>query len=278
MSARNLKTHRTFGGKTQFWEHDSVTTKTKMKFSTFTPEGPVTGALVWLSGLTCTDENFITKAGAQRRLNEKNLMVICPDTSPRGLSLPYEHETDDFGSGAGFYLNATTDGYRDHYRMSDYIMKDILGILREQFAVHASKISISGHSMGGHGALTLGLRFPDQFRSVSAFSPIVNPVAAPWGQKAFTGYLGGDQEIWKTFDATELIKQGRRHRQTLLIDQGSADPFLEKQLLTDNFTKACREAGQEVRVNMREGYDHSYYFISTFIDSHIDFHAESLKL
>lgn len=276
MSAKNLKTHKTFSGLTQFWEHESKVTKTKMKFSTFIPEGQVKGCLIWLSGLTCTDENFITKAGAQRHLAEKGLMVICPDTSPRGLQLPHEHEADDFGSGAGFYLNATTEGYRDHYKMSDYVSEELIGLIQSQFGIAADKISISGHSMGGHGALTLGLRFPEKFRSVSAFSPIVNPMNAPWGQKAFKGYLGDDQSTWKAYDATELVKAGRRHPRSLLIDQGSADPFLEKQLLTRNFEEACQKADQKVLVNMRESYDHSYYFISTFIDSHIDFHAAAL--
>lgn len=268
-----LKAHKSFEGLTQFWQHESRCTKTVMKFSSFVPAGPVKGCLIWLSGLTCTDENFITKAGAQRRLAEKQMMVICPDTSPRGLNLPGEHEADDFGSGAGFYLNATTPGYKDHYRMSDYITDEIYTLVQSHFGVSAEQISISGHSMGGHGALTLGLKFPEKFKSVSAFSPIVNPVQAPWGQKAFNGYLGQDQATWSEYDATLLVQKGRRHPGTILIDQGLKDPFLEKQLLTNHFTKACEQAGQSVTVKMREGYDHSYYFISTFIDSHIDFHA-----
>lgn len=271
MNAKQLKSHKTFTGLTRFWEHDSVATGTKMKFSTFTPGGDVKGCLIWLSGLTCTDENFITKAGAQKYLDEKGLMVICPDTSPRGLNLPSEHEADDFGSGASFYLNATTPEYRDHYRMSDYIVEELYSLIKSQFGVNA--ISISGHSMGGHGALTLGLRFPEKFRSVSAFSPIVNPVAAPWGRKAFAGYLGDDETMWAQYDACELIKAGRCHLRTILVDQGSADPFLEKQLMTGRFVDACRAVGQSAEVNMREGFDHSYYFISSFIPGHVAFHS-----
>lgn len=276
MSLQPLKTHKSFEGQTQFWEHESRVTKTKMKFSTFIPQGTVKGCLIWLSGLTCTDENFITKAGAQRRLAEKGLMVICPDTSPRGLNLPGEHEADDFGSGAGFYLNATTAGYKDHYRMFDYINEELYSLIQSQFSIRADQISISGHSMGGHGALILGLRHPEKYRSVSAFSPIVHPTQVPWGQKAFKGYLGEDQSAWSSYDATELVRQGRKHPKTILIDQGTKDPFLEKQLRTVDFANAAEGAKLSVKINMREGYDHSYYFIATFIDSHLDFHASQL--
>lgn len=272
-----LKTHKTFEGKTQFWEHESVSTKTKMKFSTFIPAGTVRGCLIWLSGLTCTDENFITKAGAQKVLAEKGLMVICPDTSPRGLQLPQEHDSWDFGSGASFYLDATTPGYKDHYRMETYIADELHSLIQKEFKIPANKISIFGHSMGGHGALTLGLRHPQKFVSVSAFSPIVNPVNAPWGVKAFTGYLGENKTVWAEHDATELVRSGKRHPQALLVDQGSDDEFLTKgQLLIDNLTKVCKEAGQKLEVNMREGYDHSYYFISSFVENHIEFHSRLL--
>lgn len=268
-----LKTHKSFEGVTQFWEHESKETKTKMKFSTFMPKGGAPkGALIWLSGLTCTDENFITKAGAQRYLNENNLMVVCPDTSPRGTNLPGEHDAYDFGSGAGFYVNATTPGYKDHYRMYNYIVEELYSLVQSKFGV--SRISISGHSMGGHGALIIGLREPTKFKSVSAFSPIVNPVNAPWGQKAFTGYFGENKEEWKNWDATELIKSGKKHPNKLLIDQGLADEFYEKQLLTNHLKEAAVSKTQPVEVNLREGYDHSYYFISTFIESHIKFHAQ----
>lgn len=276
MSATCLKTHKSFGGTTQFWEHESSSTKTKMKFSTFTPSGPVKGAILWLSGLTCTDENFITKAGAQKRLEEKGLMVICPDTSPRGLNLPGEHDAYDFGSGASFYVDATTEGYRDHYRMFTYIAQELPALVKAQFGV--TKLSIMGHSMGGHGALVLALRNPTVFKSVSAFSPIVNPTQCPWGQKALPGYLGGDAAAQAKYDATELVKSGARFPGTILIDQGTKDEFYEKkQLLPENFEAAARAQDQAVRVNYRDGYDHSYYFISTFIDSHIDHHAAALS-
>lgn len=272
-----LKSHKTFSGHTEFWEHESTSTKTKMKFSTFIPENrSPDGALIWLSGLTCTDENFITKAGAQKYLAEQNLMVICPDTSPRGLDLPGEHDSYDFGSGASFYVDALTDGYRDHYRMYSYVTSELYQLLQKEFKVR--RVSISGHSMGGHGALVIGLRETDKFASISAFSPIVNPTQCPWGQKAFAGYLGGsEKEKWSQYDASELIKKGRRHPGTILVDQGTSDEFLEKQLLTENLKTVAREAGQKLEVNYREAYDHSYYFISTFIQSHIEFHARALK-
>ena len=271
-----LKTHKTFNGKTQFWSHDSNVTKTKMKFSTFIPDGEVKGCLIWLSGLTCTDENFITKAGAQKVLGENNLMIICPDTSPRGLALPGEHESYDFGSGAGFYINATTEGYRHHYLMNDYINEELYQILQLQFKMN--RIAIFGHSMGGHGALVLGLNNSHKYSSISAFSPIVNPMNCPWGQKAFKGYLGEDKSTWKQYDACELIKANKKHEHPILIDQGLADEFyLNGQLLTENFDKACAENNQKVEIHFREGFDHSYYFISTFVESHILFHAQFLK-
>lgn len=247
-----------------------------MKFSTFIPTGEVKGALIWLSGLTCTDENFITKAGAQKYLAEKKLMVICPDTSPRGLNLPNEHDAYDFGSGAGFYVNATTPGYKDYYRMYDYIAEEIYGILNTQFSVQ-NKISISGHSMGGHGALTIGLKEKNKFRSISAFSPIVNPTQVPWGQKAFQGYFGDDKDLWLDHDACALVKSGLKHSSPILLDQGTNDDFLCKQLFPENFQAACGSVGQELKLRMHDGYDHSYYFISTFIKDHIDFHADYLK-
>lgn len=274
-----LKEHKTFGGKTSFWSHESVVTKTEMKFSTFIPQNinssqNIEGCIIWLSGLTCNEENFITKSGVQKYLQDSNFMVICPDTSPRGLKLEAEHESYDFGSGAGFYINATLEGYKDHYLMFDYISLELHKIILDEFlaASKSPKISICGHSMGGHGALILGLNFPEKYQSVSAFSPIANPTNCPWGQKAFTGYLGENQDSWKKYDACELVKSGKLHPQKILIDQGSKDEFLEKQLLTQNFIDACKTSGQTLEVNFREGYDHSYYFISSFIESHLKFH------
>jgi S-formylglutathione hydrolase len=271
-----LKRHQCFGGTVQFAEHDSKETGTAMKFSTFVPEGKIRGCLIWLSGLTCTEENFMAKAGAEKMLAEAGLMVICPDTSPRGLSLPGEHDSWDFGSGAGFYVDATTPGYKDHYRMYSYVTKELYELVQKEFPVE-DRLSISGHSMGGHGALVIGLREKSKFKSVSAFSPIVNPLKAPWGQKAFPGYLGEDQKLWATYDACELVRSGLKRSEPILIDQGSADDFLEKQLLTANFTAVCAERGQKADVRMQTAYDHSYYFISTFIGDHIRFHAEYLR-
>lgn len=271
-----LKTHKTFEGLTQFWEHDSRETKTLMKFSTFTPPGPVRGAIIWLSGLTCTDENFITKAGAQKYLADAGLAVVCPDTSPRGLNLPGEHDAYDFGSGAGFYVNATTPDYKTNYRMYSYIADELYHIVQSQFKVDG-RISISGHSMGGHGAMIIGLREKGKFKSISAFAPIVNPSQCPWGQKAFTGYFGDDHSAWKNYDSCELVKAGINHERPILIDQGLDDQFFEKELLTDNFVKGCAGQKQKADVHYRAGYDHSYYFISTFIENHIRFHAEWLR-
>lgn len=267
------KRHRTFAGETCFAEHESNVTKTKMKFSFFNPASNKSKhAVIWLSGLTCTEENFITKAGAQAYLSENDALVICPDTSPRGLDLPGEHDSYDFGSGAGFYVNALTDGYKDHYKMYDYIVKEVLPIAAN-FGVE--KISLSGHSMGGHGALVLGLNEPDLFHSVSAFSPIVNPMSCPWGKKAFSGYLGeANFDEWKKYDACELVLSGKT-RNKILVDQGLNDEFYENQLQTPNFEKACEQAGQDLQVKYRDGYDHSYYYISTFINEHLEFHLSS---
>lgn len=272
---QKLKAHKTFGGVTAFWTHESRETKTPMKFSSFVPDGPVKGCLIWLSGLTCTEENFITKAGAQRYLAEHQLMVIAPDTSPRGLQLPHEHESYDFGSGAGFYLDARTPAYDQHYRMESYIVRELVPLIHDQFG--QSKLGLFGHSMGGHGALTLGLKYPALFASVSAFSPIVNPSVAPWGIKAFEGYLGSDRTLWRQHDSCELLKSGQRHPRPILIHQGTADEFLDKQLMTRNFEEAARSVDQDHAVVYAEGYDHSYYFIATFIEDHIRHHAGILS-
>jgi len=247
-------------------------TKTAMKFSVFIPDSKQTpsGCLIWLSGLTCNEENFITKAGAIPYLAEKNMMVICPDTSPRGLDLPGEHDSWDFGSGAGFYLTAQTEGYKDHYNMYDYINEEIYGMVISAFAVDQQQISLCGHSMGGHGALVIGLKNPTKYKRISAFAPIVHPLACPWGQKAFSGYLGNaNQASWSAWDATELVKSGHQHPATIRIEQGRADDFFTEQLLTDHFQQACDASGQAVEIRYHDGYDHSYYFISTFIKDHI---------
>lgn len=275
MELNKTKSNKVFDGQTNVYKHQSAITKTEMTFSTFEPGESVNNCIIWLSGLTCTEENFITKAGAQRYLKGSDTMILCPDTSPRGLDLPGEHDGYDFGSGAGFYLNATTQGYKDHYHMYDYIMKEIIPLAKEKFEV--SKFSIMGHSMGGHGALILGLREASVFTSVSAFSPIVNPTQCPWGEKAFKGYLGDNKADWNQYDATELLKAGHKRSDTLLIEQGLDDEFFEGQLRTGNLESVAAEVGQSVTVNYRKGYDHSYYFISTFIEDHINFHLKALS-
>ena len=269
-----LKSHKCFDGLVQFRSHESHETSTPMSFATFMPATKLRGCVIWLSGLTCTDENFLTKAGAQRYLNENGLMAVCPDTSPRGLTLPDEHTSWDFGSGAGFYVDATTPGYRDHYRMYSYVTKELYGWIQQEHPVE-NRISVMGHSMGGHGALVMALREPAKFKSVSAFSPITNPTRAPWGEKAFLGYLGEDRTQWNSYDATSLVESGRRAPSVMLIDQGTNDEFLEKQLLTPNLIAACKSA-EHVNVRMQAGYDHSYYFISSFIAEHVAFHAKHL--
>ncbi len=276
MNITEIKSVKTFEGHTKYFEHDSRMTKTKMKFSTFIPKSEkIDSAIIWLSGLTCTEENFITKAGAQNYLKDTNTMIICPDTSPRGLDLPGEHESYDFGSGAGFYVNATSEGYKDHYRMYDYVTIELVEVLKDFFKV--SNLAIMGHSMGGHGALVLGLRNENLFKSVSAFSPIVNPLECPWGQKALKGYLGESLEGASDYDATKLVASGVKRADTILIDQGLADEFYPDQLLTSNLEKVASEAGQKLEVKYREGYDHSYFYISTFIGEHIKFHLQNLK-
>lgn len=274
-----IKTQKCFEGFVEYYKHQSSITKTEMKFSLFRPKAKTekfAGGLIWLSGLTCTEENFITKAGAQQYAIDHNLVFICPDTSPRGLDLPGEHESYDFGSGAGFYVDATTDGYKDHYKMYSYINDEIYNFLNDEFNLNGN-ISIFGHSMGGHGALVIGLKNPEKYKSISAFSPIVNPINCQWGQKAFNGYLGSDKGLWEQYDACALVENfSKTHAKPILIDQGLDDQFFKEQLLTENFEEVNYESGQELIVNYSEGYDHSYYFISSFVKNHIDFHSEYL--
>ncbi|MDD4975378.1 MAG: S-formylglutathione hydrolase [Bacteriovorax sp.] len=270
-----LKSHKTFNGLTQFWSHDSLETKTEMKFSTFIPEGTVKGCIVWLSGLTCNEENFITKAGSQKILSELGLMVIAPDTSPRGLNLPGEHDSYDFGSGAGFYVDATEAPYESNYRMYSYIASELYDLIQNEFKV--KNISIMGHSMGGHGAIVIGLKNPDKFKAVSAFSPIVNPSVAPWGMKALSGYLGSEKSAWSQYDSVELLIAGKSHPSTILIHQGTNDEFWKTQLMTENFIETANSTNQKHLVKFCEGFDHSYYFIASFIEEQIIHHAQYLK-
>ena len=250
-----------------------------MQFAVYQPpqaaDGPVP-VLWYLSGLTCTEENFTVKAGAQRYAAEHGMMLVAPDTSPRGANIAGEDDSYDFGSGAGFYVNATEAPWSSNYRMYDYIVHELQVLIMQQFPADATRQGITGHSMGGHGALTLGLRNSNLYRSISAFSPICAPSQCPWGDKALGGYLGADKESWKAHDATELIKTGARSGHRILIDQGDADQFLHDQLKPELFQAACNNAGQAVEIRMQPGYDHSYYFISSFIGDHIAFHANCL--
>lgn len=261
---------KSFGGPLTFYEHPSTETKTPMRFSVFVPKEPVQKVLIWLSGLTCTDENFMMKAGALKYASEHGLALVAPDTSPRGLELPGEHDRWDFGSGAGFYLDATQLPWKDHYRMESYVVKELPILLDNQLGFKGP-YALSGHSMGGHGALTLGLKYPELFSSVSAFAPIVAPSQVPWGQYAFSRYLGEEEGSWSQYDACCLVRE-RGYRGKILVDQGDADASLETQLRPRLFEDACRDAGVELDMRMQEGYDHGYFFVSTFIEDHLKFH------
>jgi S-formylglutathione hydrolase len=268
---------RCFGGMVHAAVHASRATGTSMRLSVFVPpaaaRGPVP-VLYWLSGLTCTDDNFTTKAGAQRYAAEHGLVLVAPDTSPRGDDVP-DDDAWDLGKGAGFYVDATEAPWRTHYRMYTYVTEELPALVAERFPVLPDRVGISGHSMGGHGALVCALRNPGKYRSVSAFSPIVSPSRVPWGHKAFAAYLGSDRERWKEWDATELVAR-TRVPMAILVDQGDADEFLEPQLRPELFAAACAKAGQPLRLRMQPGYDHSYFFVATFIGDHIEHHARAL--
>jgi len=267
-----------FGGKVIKYQHESKAVGTPMVFTAYVPPnaGSDTPVIYWLSGLTCTDDNFTHKAGAQQFAAKHGVVLVAPDTSPRGLELPGEHEAYDFGSGAGFYINATQEPWSSNYRMYDYIVSELPAVCKQVLPV-GDAASIMGHSMGGHGALTIAMKNPGMYRSVSAFSPICNPVQCAWGEKAFTGYLGDDREEWKAHDATELVKKYTGPDLHLLIDQGTADNFYPAQLLPANFDQACKEAGIALDLRLHEEYDHSYYFIASFMEDHIKHHATVLK-
>ena len=266
-----------FGGWQDVYEHASATLGCTMRFAIYLPpqaaDGPVP-VLYWLSGLTCTEQNFITKAGAQRYAAEHGVAIVAPDTSPRGDDVA-DGEGYDLGKGAGFYVNATQAPWAAHYRMYDYVVDELPALVEANFPVTSAR-AISGHSMGGHGALTIALKNPGRYRSVSAFSPIVAPMQVPWGQKAFAAYLGDDREAWKAWDTVELIRQAREQL-PLLVDQGDADEFLQGQLKPELLQAAAAEAGHPLTLRMQPGYDHSYYFIASFIGDHIAHHAAALK-
>jgi len=267
----------TFGGEIQRVQHRSTACDCDMTFGIYLPpqakERPVP-TLYWLSGLTCTDENFMTKAGAQRVAAELGIAIVCPDTSPRGTNLPGEHDDWDFGSGAGFYLNATQEPWSRNYRMYDYVAKELPVLISGHFPVN-DRCGISGHSMGGHGALTCYLKNPGKYRSVSAFSPICHPSGCSWGQKALSNYLGEDRNDWIEYDAALLIGDAVE-RLPLLIDQGTSDEWLSDQLKPGALEQACIASHYPLELRMQKGYDHGYYFISTFIEDHLRHHAKAL--
>ena len=268
---------KNFGGWTKMFSHPSESCGGEMKFSVFLPPQAESGnvpVLYWLSGLTCNHENFITKAGAQQYAAQSGIMLVAPDTSPRGAGVQGEDDDYDLGSGASFYINATEDKWAANYRMEDYIIHELPKIIGVNFPVVKGKESIFGHSMGGHGALTLALKNPGRFCSVSAFSPICAPSQCQWGEKVFTNYLGENRESWKKHDANELI-QNSTLEIPLLIDQGGDDPFLEKELNFELFRNTCEKRNQKLTARLQSGYDHSYYFISTFMEDHIKHHAKA---
>ncbi|KAL4709203.1 hypothetical protein ACJJTC_008131 [Scirpophaga incertulas] len=279
-----VSANKIFGGYQKVYSHESSVLKCKMNFSIFLPpqaEGDVKLPVVYyLSGLTCSEQNFITKSGFQRYAAHHGIIVVGPDTSPRGVKIPGDDESWDFGQSAGFYLDAIRDPWSTNYKMGTYLNKELFELILTAFSnvANPDRIGIMGHSMGGHGALVSTLRNPGLYKSVSAFAPICNPMKCPWGEKAFKGYLGEDKSKWIEWDATELVKKYDGPPLTLLIDQGAGDKFyIEKQLLPENLVEACRSAEVPVILNLRDGYDHSYYYISTFIGEHFDFHAKILK-
>lgn len=272
-----VERHVCHEGYQEVWTHASSTLQCEMRFAIYLPSAALRGqpcpVLYWLSGLTCTEQNFITKSGAQRYAAEHGLIIVAPDTSPRGDEVA-DDPSYDLGKGAGFYVNATRQPWAKHYRMYDYVVEELPALIEAQFPATQAR-SISGHSMGGHGALTIALRNPARYRSVSAFSPIVAPSQVPWGEKAFTAYLGDDRQAWKEYDAVELVKAGA-DRLPLRIDQGGGDEFLDKQLKPELLRAACDATGHPLELNLRAGYDHSYYFIASFIDDHLRHHAQAL--
>jgi len=278
MSLTRLSSQHCFGGLQQRFSHHASSLNCEMQFSVFLPPQANQGkvpALFWLSGLTCTDENFSSKAGAQRYAAELGIALIIPDTSPRGAEVAVATDGAwDLGLGAGFYLNATEQPWAKHYQMADYISKELVALIAEHFPV-SSKRGISGHSMGGHGALTLALRNPDLFHSVSAFSPICAPSQCPWGDKAFRHYLGDDQSTWQQYDASALLAAAKAPW-PLLVDIGDADPFLSNQLKPELLQAAAKQHNSALTLRLQPGYDHSYYFIASFIGEHLAFHAAQL--
>ncbi|MEK8089594.1 S-formylglutathione hydrolase [Thermithiobacillus plumbiphilus] len=274
-----LAEHQCFDGAVHYYRHPSKACDAPMRFGIYLPpqasQGPLP-VLYYLAGLTCTEETFLIKGGAQRLAAELGIILVAPDTSPRDTGIAGEDTDWDFGSGAGFYLDASEAPWAQHYRMYSYVTAELPALLAEHFPVDPQRHSIFGHSMGGHGALVCALKNPDRYRSVSAFAPIGAPMQSPWGEKAFSGYLGADRASWRAWDASELVRE-HQLASPILIDQGTADKFLHAQLKPELFEAACRESGQRLELRLQPGYDHSYYFISSFMAEHLRFHAAYLK-
>jgi S-formylglutathione hydrolase len=281
MALETISEHRCFGGLQGFYRHESASIGLPMRFAVYQPpraQGRQVPVLFYLAGLTCTEETFPIKAGAQRVAAQSGLMLVACDTSPRNTGIPGEADDWEFGAGAGFYVNATQLPWSKYFRMYDYVLKDLRETVLEHFPGNGRALSIFGHSMGGHGALVLALRNPDVYRSVSAFAPISAPTRCPWGQKALPRYLGNDPAEWARYDAVEILKARKaRMFEQILVDQGTADKFLPQgQLLPELLEAACAEAGQPLKLRRQDGYGHDYYFIGTFMEDHVRFHAETL--
>lgn len=275
---KRIEQHASVGGRQEVWQHVSETLGCDMKVAVYLPEQALQGVtcpvLYWLSGLTCSEQNFITKAGAQAHAARHGIIVVAPDTSPRGETVAND-AAYDLGQGAGFYVNAVQSPWAAHYRMHDYVADELPALIEQHFPAGNSR-GIFGHSMGGHGALITALRHPGRYRSVSAFSPIVAPSQVPWGHKAFSAYLGTDRDEWRAWDTVELIAAPRQERLPLLVDQGEADEFLSTQLKPELLQEACKASHHPLTLRMQPGYDHSYYFIATFLGDHFDHHASYL--
>jgi len=280
MTIESISSTKAFGGWHKQYSHHSSTLNCAMRFAIYLPpqaESQAVPVLYWLSGLTCTDENFMQKAGAQRIAAELGMAIVAPDTSPRGEGVADDPDgAYDFGLGAGFYLNATKPPFSQHYQMYDYVVNELPALIEAHFPVTEQR-SISGHSMGGHGALTIALKNPHRYNSLSAFSPICHPMDCPWGIKAFRGYLGDDQQQWQQYDSSELMAKSQQFVPAL-VDQGSKDNFLDEQLKPQILVQAAKNKGYPLELRMQPGYDHSYYFIATFIEDHLRFHAKYLSL
>ena len=272
--------HICFGGEQLQFTHQSAACKCPMTFSIYLPPQAKNGKVPmvwWLSGLTCTDQNFVTKAGAQGFAAELGIAIVCPDTSPRGDDVPDDPESAyDFGLGAGFYVNATQAPWSANYHMYDYVVEELPALINQGFAVDGARAAISGHSMGGHGALTIALKNPDKYQSVSAFAPIVSPLNCPWGEKALGNYIGADRADWAQYDTCALVSSAQTHL-PVLVDQGTADNFLQEQLKTELLIEASDKAGYPMQIRYQDGYDHSYFFIASYIAEHLEFHARFLN-